>query len=107
MKYKWGGMNTAGIDCSALMQKIFQRGLAKNLPRTTAEQIKQGQRISVSDLRPGDLVFFQTKPHTRHVGVYIGEEKFIHASSSMGVTMSSLENNYWIHHFEAARRILD
>ncbi len=106
VKYQWGGSNMRGIDCSALMQKIFSGALAKRLPRTTAEQIKSGSAVAISSLKPGDLVFFQTKRTVRHVGVYIGKDKFIHASSSHGVTISELHNSYWITRFEAARRVV-
>ncbi|WP_195723817.1 NlpC/P60 family protein [Ewingella americana] len=106
VKYKLGGVNDAGIDCSALMQEIFIGALEMELPRTTSEQIKKGRSVSISQLKPGDLVFFHTKKTVRHVGVYVGKKKFVHASSSKGVTVSSLDNSYWIEHFEAARRVL-
>ncbi|QLK63837.1 hypothetical protein GE278_23860 (plasmid) [Enterobacteriaceae bacterium Kacie_13] len=106
VKYKLGGVNDAGIDCSALMQEIFNNALEMELPRTTSEQIQKGRSVSIGQLKPGDLVFFHTKKTVRHVGVYVGKKKFVHASSSKGVTVSSLDNNYWIEHFEAARRVL-
>lgn len=106
VKYQWGGTGKKGIDCSALMQKIFRKGLSKYLPRTTAEQIKEGHNITFEELMPGDLVFFKTKPRVRHVGVYLGNDEFLHASSSKGVMISNLENNYWEERFETARRIL-
>ena len=105
VKYKWGGTDFNGIDCSALTQKLYARVMHKKLPRTTGEQIKKGQRIPVSELAPGDLVFFQTKKSVRHVGVYVGHGQFMHASGSRGVTLSDLQNTFWSEHFETARHI--
>ncbi|KNC94393.1 NlpC/P60 family protein [Trabulsiella odontotermitis] len=106
-QYRWGGQSRSGIDCSALMQKIFRGSLQMELPRTTGEQIKGGYRITQRDLQPGDLVFFKTSPDDRHVGVYIGQDKFIHASKSQGVTVSELSDSYWQAHYETARRITE
>lgn len=106
VRYKLGGTSDSGIDCSALMQQIFDSALAMPLPRTTSEQIKKGLPVSIDQLKPGDLVFFQTKQTTRHVGVYVGKHMFVHASSSKGVTASSIESPYWSERFEDARRFL-
>lgn len=106
VRYQWGGTGVNGIDCSALTQKIYSAALKKLLPRTTGEQIKEGEPVPVSQLLPGDLIFFKPKKSVRHVGIYIGNNKFMHASSSQGVTLSSLENPFWVAHFETARRIL-
>lgn len=105
-RYHFGGHSRYGIDCSALMQEIFQGSMRMNLPRTTGEQIHNGFRITQHELKPGDLVFFQTTPGTRHVGVYVGDNEFIHASKRAGVTVSSLDNDYWQAHYETARRIM-
>ncbi|HKM95197.1 MAG TPA: NlpC/P60 family protein [Buttiauxella sp.] len=104
-RYHLGGTTHKGVDCSALMQKIFSASFGKSLPRTTTQQILDGQQVSKEKLKPGDLVFFKTSPGMRHVGVYVGDNKFIHASSSVGVTMSSLANHYWVEHYETARRL--
>ncbi|MGF6191074.1 NlpC/P60 family protein [Serratia sp. 2723] len=105
VRYKFGGNSRKGIDCSAYMQRVFQDEFAVSLPRSTSEQIKLGSRVAKSELNTGDLVFFKTSPRQRHVGVYIGEGEFIHASTSMGVTVSSLDNQYWNARYELARRI--
>jgi len=105
VSYKFGGNSRKGIDCSAYMQRVFADEFALSLPRSSHEQAKLGSRISKHDLDTGDLVFFKTSPQDRHVGVYIGEGKFIHASSSAGVTVSTLDNQYWKKHYEQARRI--
>lgn len=104
--YRFGGHSHRGIDCSALMQEIFRGAVGMHLPRTTGEQIVRGHHIAKSSLKPGDLVFFQTSPGTRHVGVYVGDHEFIHASKMRGVTISSLDNRYWNSHYETSRRIL-
>lgn len=87
------------------MQVIFHGSMQMMLPRTTGEQIRNGVLISQDNLKPGDLVFFKTSGSTRHVGVYVGNNEFIHASKIKGVTVSSLANNYWQAHYETARRI--
>ncbi len=104
-QYRWGGTTHRGVDCSALMQHLFSDAAHLNLPRTTHEQIHRGVQVAQYRLRPGDLVFFQTGPNRKHVGVYIGENQFIHASTSQGVTVSTLTDDYWQAHYITARRI--
>lgn len=110
VKYKFGGTTKNGIDCSSLMQQIFHtafpEALRTRLARTTAEQIKQGSLASPVKLKPGDLLFFQMSPHEHHVGVYIGNEQFVHASTSKGVMISDLKNDYWKMRFKTARRVI-
>ncbi|WP_223297180.1 NlpC/P60 family protein [Enterobacter sp. 638] len=103
--YKWGGTSHRGVDCSALMQHLFSDAAHLSLPRTTGEQIHRGVQVAEHRLKAGDLIFFQTGPNRRHVGVYIGNRQFIHASTSQGVTVSTLANDYWHTHFITARRI--
>ncbi|MBC3232114.1 NlpC/P60 family protein [Serratia fonticola] len=105
VSYKFGGDSRKGIDCSAYMQRVFNDEFALSLPRSSHEQAKLGSRIDKHDLDTGDLVFFKTSPQERHVGVYIGDGKFIHASSSVGVTVSTLDTKYWKTRYEQARRI--
>ncbi|MBP1017189.1 C40 family peptidase [Serratia fonticola] len=105
VRYKFGGNSRKGIDCSAYTQRVFQDEFAVSLPRSTGEQMKLGSRVAKSELNTGDLVFFKTSSRQRHVGVYIGEGEFVHASTSMGVTVSSLDNQYWSARYELARRI--
>ena len=101
--YRWGGTTKRGVDCSGLTQNAYEDVPHLRIPRTTAEQIREGSRVSLRDARPGDLVFFDTG--YRHVGVYVGQNKFFHASSSKGVTLSSLANTYWSQTFRTVRRI--
>lgn len=106
VRYQWGGIGRNGIDCSALTQKVYSAALKQQLPRTTGEQIKEGKPVSVSQLQPGDLVFFKPKKSVRHVGIYMGNNQFMHASRSEGVTLSSLQNPFWLSRFETARRVV-
>ncbi len=102
-RYRLGGSGAGGIDCSAFVQKTMSGAFNVHLPRSTAEQRYSGRSISKSDLRPGDLVFFRKN---NHVGVYIGGGKFVHASSSRGVTTSSLSESYWARNYTQSRRVL-
>ncbi|PVX39818.1 spr peptidase [Pasteurella langaaensis DSM 22999] len=102
-RYRMGGTGANGIDCSAFMQETFAAAFGISLPRSTAEQRYLGQRIQKQQLRQGDLVFFRGN---RHVGVYMGNNKFMHASSSQGVTISSLDEAYWARTYTQSRRIL-
>lgn len=105
-RYHFGGTTRRGVDCSALMQHLFAESASVALPRTTQEQIKKGRAVRKTALQPGDLVFFNTGPRQRHVGVYIGDNQFIHASKEKGVTISSLSNRYWRARYLAARRVV-
>lgn len=105
--YVWGGSTPRGFDCSGLVQYVFKaHGIS--LPRTTKEQWTVGASISKSQLQIGDLVFFANTYTTgvSHVGIYVGNNQFIHASSSKGVIISSLSNTYWAAHYYGCRSIL-
>lgn len=102
-RYRLGGTTKAGIDCSAFVREVMDKAFNKEMPRSTAEQRHVGRSISKSDLRPGDLVFFRKN---NHVGVYIGNGKFVHASSSRGVTTSSLSESYWARNYTQSRRVM-
>lgn len=102
-RYRLGGEGYNGIDCSAFVQKAMLAAFNLDLPRSTAEQRYSGHAISKSELRPGDLIFFR---RNNHVGVYIGKGKFVHASSSQGVTTSSLSERYWARNYTQSRRVL-
>lgn len=103
--YRMGGLSQQGVDCSGFVYLTFRDKLGRNLPRTTQDQLRQGQAIARSQLNTGDLVFFRTGFKTRHVGIYLGDEQFLHASSSRGVMISSLSDNYWDRAFLQGRRV--
>ena len=104
-RYRFGGVDKSGIDCSAFTSVTFATRFGIRLPRTTAEQVKLGAAVPRRALRPGDLIFFKTGIQDRHVGIYAGNRQFLHASTSRGVTLSSLDNPYWRNRFWQARRI--
>jgi len=102
--YVLGGTTRSGIDCSALIQNIYVEAFSLELPRTTEEQVLEGDRVDESNLKAGDLVFFRPPGPYNHVGVYVGEGYFLHASSSQGVKLSRLDNSYWKRYYWQARR---
>ncbi|MBW1777786.1 MAG: C40 family peptidase, partial [Deltaproteobacteria bacterium] len=103
--YRSGGMSRRGIDCSGFVYITFRDRLGVRLPRTTAHLARAGKRISRAAMAPGDLVLFKTGWYGRHVGIYVGDFRFIHVSKSEGVTVSSLHNDYWARQFWMARRV--
>jgi len=102
--YRWGGTTRRGIDCSAFVQQYVRSTLGIELPRATAGQQYEGVPVSKEELRSGDLVFFRRRG-VRHVGVYLSGGEFIHASSSRGVMISELDNDYWTRYYWMARRV--
>jgi len=104
--HRMGGTDESGIDCSALVREILGRTVNVQLPRSSREQLQEGAPVSKTELRTGDLVFFNSGPSGKHVGIYMGEGRFLHTSSMLGVTISSLDNKYWKKRFVAARRVL-
>ena len=107
--YRYGGTSAStGFDCSGFMQHIFRRSMGLNLPRTSAEQAKMGVGISRGELQPGDMVFFRTMGRGRisHVGLYIGNDRFIHAPrTGKRIEITSLSNKYWNAKYAFARRV--
>ncbi|WP_051530004.1 C40 family peptidase [Anoxybacteroides tepidamans] len=105
--YKWGGTTPKGFDCSGFVTYVY-REFGVNLPRTAEEQYKKGKKVEKGKLAVGDLVFFATyKKTASHAGIYIGDNQFIHASSSKGVTVSALDEKYWKNSYLGARRYFD
>ena len=104
-RYKLGGLNKNGIDCSGFVFVTFKSRLQIVLPRTTHLQAARGKNIEKKHLRSGDLIFFKTGKLKRHVGIYLEHGKFLHASTSKGVTISRLDNYYWKSKYWKAKRI--
>lgn len=105
--YQWGGHDRKGIDCSAFTREVYRTVVGIELPRTTVAQLQVGKPVSDRELRPGDLVFFKTsEAPVSHVGLWLGNNQFAHASTSGGVVISSLAEPYYSKRFRAARRIL-
>lgn len=110
--YKYGGTTRIGIDCSALLYHSF-RSVKVDLPRTSEEQAKKGKRVNLNELKVGDMVFFATgvrKREINHVGIVTAvrgksEIRFIHASTSLGVTESNLYSPYYMERFRRAKRL--
>lgn len=109
--YKFGGNNPEkGVDCSGLVRHVYKQSANIELPRSAKAISQNGEAIDKQELKPGDLVFFNTlkKPFS-HVGIYAGDGKFVHASSrrEKQVTVSSMEDGYWAKRFNGARRLAD
>lgn len=105
--YRFGGVTEKGIDCSAFVQKVFGF-LSVDLPRTAREQFKVGKQVAKTELKEGDLVFFKTysKRFPSHVGIYMGDNKFIHASSrGKQVSISNFNEPYYVKRFIGAKRL--
>ncbi|WP_455202735.1 NlpC/P60 family protein [Kaarinaea lacus] len=104
--YELGGLNKRGIDCSGFVHVAFRDAFGMKLPRTTEDLAAAGENISRHQLNIGDLVFFKTGFSKRHVGIYVGNQQFIHASTSKGVMKSNLTNPYWSEHYWKSTRLL-
>ncbi|MEO0249971.1 MAG: NlpC/P60 family protein [candidate division WOR-3 bacterium] len=104
--YRYGGTTSRGFDCSGFTRYLYSK-YGRNLPHSSAAQARVGKPVPKHHLRPGDLVFFRTRGRRiSHVGVYIGNGKFIHASSARGrVRVDSLEKGYYKKRYAGARRM--
>jgi lipoprotein Spr len=106
-RYKRGGENRAGLDCSGFVCRVFRELNGAKLPRSSGKQWKLGRLVSPADARPGDFVFFRGGLFgtVNHVGIYMGGGRFVHASTSNGVIYSSLDDDYYKKHFAGIRRV--
>lgn len=104
-KYVYGGSTKAGTDCSGFIYQTYSSRFGIKLPRQSIIQGEVGYDIPTELLQPGDLVFFKLGVNSNHAGIYIDNNEFIHASSSRGVTKSSLNDRYWHGKYWKARRI--
>jgi cell wall-associated NlpC family hydrolase len=109
-RYRWGGRGPAtGFDCSGLVSHVFREAAGLRVQGTSAELGQQVRPIASEQLLPGDLVFFNTLgAHHSHVGVYVGDGRFVHASNPRtGVRIDQLSNRYYAQRFEGAGSLLD
>ena len=95
-----------GFDCSGFVGKVFSDALGFGMPRTAAEMAQMGEQVKINELKPGDLVFFNTMRRAfSHVGIYVGDGKFIHAPRTGGkVRIEDMQQAYWQRRFNGARR---
>lgn len=109
VNYKYGGKSPeTGLDCSGFVGHVFRQAAGLSLPHSALALSRIGRKISVAELQPGDLVFYRTLPRAfSHVGIYLGENRFIHASSNStgNVMISSMTEEYWARRFNGARRL--
>lgn len=106
--YKGKSKYEDGLDCSHFTYTVFKKYTRLDLPRKASDQFKSGQGIHFKNLKYGDLVFFKTDGKTiSHVGIYLSDSDFIHASTSRGVIISSMKNKYWADRYKGARRIIE
>ncbi|HEY8398082.1 MAG TPA: NlpC/P60 family protein, partial [Flavihumibacter sp.] len=104
-RYRYGGNTKQGIDCSAFTCNLASSVFGKQLPRTARQQFDAAQKIPAEYLQEGDLVFFNTRGGISHVGVYLRNNKFVHASTSGGVMISDLNEEYFRKRFVGAGRL--
>jgi lipoprotein Spr len=108
VRYRTGGNGKTGIDCSGFTVAVYLAAYGINLPRVSKEQYRISRKISTTELQEGDLVFFHTRGSgVSHVGVYLGNNKFIHATVSRGVMVNDLFEPYYVQRFLGAGRIDD
>jgi len=109
INYRFGGTEPdSDLDCSGLVRYVFQQVTGVTLPRSAKEMSRVGEQVALDDLKPGDLVFFNTRRFAfSHVGIYLGEGRFIHAPSrGREVEVATLDKNFWQKRFNGARRLI-
>lgn len=104
--HRWGGTSRRGVDCSGLVQNMYSEVFGVQVPRTTDQQSRVGTEVRRQNLQPGDLVFFRLDRKKRHVGIYLSDGEFVHASASSGVRISPLDRSYWNDRWWQARRVV-
>lgn len=110
VRYRWGGNDeSSGLDCSGFVRLVFKDSVGTSLPRTAREMSDYGEKIDVQNLKPGDLVFFNTMRRAfSHVGIYLGDNHFMHAPrAGAEVRVENMDSDYWLKRFNGARRIIE
>ena len=105
-RHRMGGSSSSGVDCSGFVKAVYKNIFKMDLPRTTKAQATLGRSVNKTDLQAGDLVFFKPPSYPRHVGIYLSNFEFVHASKTKGVTISKMDPYYWDKYFWTARRLL-
>lgn len=105
--YRYAGTTKRGVDCSGLVNAVYEK-FKLDLPRRASELYRKGRAITREQLRPADLVFFANTagPGISHVGIYVGDDRFVHSSTRAGVIVSSLDDSYYARHYAGARMII-
>ncbi|MDR0414073.1 MAG: C40 family peptidase [Prevotellaceae bacterium] len=104
--YRYGGQNRSGVDCSAFVRSVYREAYGITLPRSTGLIAQQAKRVKKKNLACGDLLFFTIKEKkVSHMGMYLSNNKFIHASTSKGVSIADLSDSYWSKYFSGAGRV--
>ena len=110
VRYRLGGNNEdSGLDCSGFVRLVFKESIGTLLPRTAKEMSEVGKEIQTNQLKPGDLVFFNTMRRTfSHVGIYLGDNHFLHAPrTGAEVRVENMDSAYWVQRYNGARRIIE
>ena len=103
--YAWGGNGPQGFDCSGLAQYVYSKAAGMNLSRTTYSQVKEGKKVSLQNLKPGDLLFWGSSTAPYHVGIYVGNNQYVHAATpTQGVVKENLSSYFYP---SVAKRVLD
>lgn len=102
--YHYGGTTARGFDCSGFITTAYREGLGQQLPRSTSQMLRHGKVVQTENIEPGDVVFFRIAGKDQHAGIYMGGNRFIHASTSSGVIASELNGYYWQGRLSQARR---
>lgn len=103
--YSFGGQSRSGIDCSGFVRQIFSEAYSIRLPHNSGAMFTMGKSVTKAKLQAGDIVFFKRVGFINHAGVYIGNNYFIHSSTSVGVAYSTLDAPYFSDHYAGARRM--
>ena len=104
--HRLGGTNRKGIDCSGFVKNVYQALFDIELPRSTGSQVRVGKPVRRNELRAGDLVFFKLGRHSQHVGIYLSNNTFVHVSEKIGVSITSIDPDYWGRFYWTGRRLL-
>ena len=104
--HRMGGLSRRGIDCSGLVVVLYEDLFDIRLPRTTTALMRKGRRVEKHNLIAGDLVFFKPATKFHHVGIYLGHGEFVHASTSYGVMLSRIDDDFWRQCYLTSRRLL-